>query len=360
MLKTFLPPAASLAAGLAAAVCVSFPAGSAFAQEYADPLPSWADGPVKTSIVSFVDAVTDDGGPDFVPPEKRIATFDDDGTLWVEKPLYTEFVFTADRLRTLAAEKPGLKDIPGVDAVLQNEMATLDIGSHRINEIIGLTHAGMTFDAFRVIVKDWITTAKHPRFRRLYTDLAYQPMIEVLWYLRDNGFKTFIVSGGGAEFMREWTEPTYGIPPHQVVGSTIGSEFEVLDGKPVLKRLPKPHQFDNGPGKPVGIGEYIGQQPIIAFGNSDGDFEMLQYTTQDAGKVRRLGLIVHHDDAVREYAYDRHSKVGRLDRALNAAPEMGWKLISMKNDWLTIFAWPESPREQAEPSTDLLRPPQKQ
>jgi hypothetical protein len=307
------------------------------AQGLDDPLSSWEDGAVKTAILDFVAAVTEEGGPDYVPPEQRIATFDDDGTLWVEQPIYAGMVFTADRLRAVVQQKPSLKTDPDVAAVTSNLMALLDLDSPGYTAITDLTDTGVTYTTFRDLVADWISTARHPRFDKLYTDLTYLPMIEVLQYLRAQGFTTFIVSGGNTEFMREWTWPTYGVPPYQVVGSSLGTQYKLIDNRPVLVSTASPSRLNYGPGKPIGIGIHIGQRPIIAFGNSDQDFEMLQYTTVSDG--RRLGLIVHHDDAVREYAYDVNSTVGHLDRALNAAPDMGWQVISMHYDWKKIFAW---------------------
>jgi phosphoglycolate phosphatase-like HAD superfamily hydrolase len=301
-----------------------------------DPLPSWNEGPAKQAIIDFVAKVTDEGGPDFVLPENRIATFDNDGTLWVEQPMYTQVVFAFDRIKAMAPDHPDWKTTQPYAAVLANDYKEV----FAQGEKAGLTllmegHAGMTPDAFEKIVVDWLATAKHPRFKQLYTDLYYQPMVEVLQYLRANGFKTFIVSGGGIDFMRPWTNRVYGIPPSQVVGSCIEVKFEEIDGKPTLMRLPKANFIDDKAGKPVGIQRFIGQRPILAFGNSDGDFEMLEWTTAGAGP--RLGLIVHHTDAVREYAYDRDSMVGQLVRGLDEAKQRGWILVSMKDDWKKIF-----------------------
>jgi hypothetical protein len=301
-----------------------------------DPLPSWNDGPTKQAILSFVEKVTTEGGPDFVRPALRISTFDNDGTLWVEKPMYTQVVFAVDRIKTLAPEHPEWKTEEPYKSILVGDMkAAFEGGEKAGMKIIMSSHANLTTDEFTKICSDWIRTAKHPRFNRLYTKLVYQPMLEVLAYLRKNGFKTFIVSGGGIDFMRPWTQRVYGIPPQQVVGSSIKVQYEMQDGKPVLYRMPDVDFIDDGPGKPAGIYRFIGRRPIIAFGNSDGDLQMLQWTTMEDGP--RLGLIVHHTDAVREYAYDRDSDVGRLDKALDQAPERGWILIDMKNDWRTIF-----------------------
>ena len=303
-----------------------------------DPLPSWNDGPHKQAIIDFVARVTDEGGPDFVLPEHRIATFDNDGTLWVEQPMYTQVVFAFDRIKAMAPEHPDWKTTEPFAAVLANDYkAVFAEGEKAGMKLMMLGHAGMTPEAFEKIVVDWLATAKHPRFQQLYTDLYYQPMVEVLQYLRANGFKTFIVSGGGIDFMRPWTNRVYGIPPSQVVGSCIEVKFEEIDGKPTLMRLPQANFVDDKAGKPVGIQRFIGQRPILAFGNSDGDFEMLEWTT--AGDGPRLGLIVHHTDAVREYAYDRDSMVGQLVRGLDEANERGWILVSMKDDWKKIFSF---------------------
>ncbi|MFO1049209.1 MAG: HAD family hydrolase [Geminicoccaceae bacterium] len=303
-------------------------------------LPSWNDGTAKTAIMNFVAAVTTEGGPDFVPAPERIATFDNDGTLWVEQPIYTQAAFAFDRLKALAPQHPEWQTEQPFKAALAGDMATLaDSGEKGLLALVMASHAGMTTDQFAADVTDWLATAQHPRFKRPYTRLVYQPMVELLEYLRANGFKTFIVSGGGVDFMRPWTESAYGIPPEQVVGSSIKAGFSLEDGKPVLKKLPELEFVDDGPGKPVGIHRFIGRRPIAAFGNSDGDLQMLQWTTM-AAPGRRFGLIVHHDDAEREYAYDRDSHVGRLDKALDAAPAAGWTVVSMKNDWLQVFPQP--------------------
>ncbi len=301
-----------------------------------DPLPSWNEGPAKQAILDFVAKVTDEGGPDFVLPEQRIATFDNDGTLWVEQPMYTQIVFAFDRVKAMAPAHPEWKTTEPFEAVLANDYkAVFAEGEKAGMKLMMLGHANMTPESFQQIVVDWLATAKHPRFQKLYTDLYYVPMVEVLQYLRANGFKTFIVSGGGIDFMRPWTDRVYGIPPEQVVGSAIEVKYEVIDGTPTLMRIPEANFVDDKAGKPVGIQRFIGQRPILAFGNSDGDFEMLQWTT--AGDGPRLGLIVHHTDAVREYAYDRDSMVGRLIRGLDEAHEQGWILVSMKDDWKKIF-----------------------
>ena len=322
-------------AGIAA---VLFATGGALAQT--DPLPSWNEGSAKAAIQEFVAAVTSQGGADFVPASERIATFDNDGTLWLEQPMYTQGVFAFDRLRALAPQHPEWRDQQPFKAALEGDQATLaDAGEQGLVALVMATHAGVTTDAFAAEVRDWLASAEHPRFKRPYLRLVYQPMVELLEYLRANGFKTFIVSGGGVDFMRPWAEGAYGIPPEQVVGSSIKAGFELRDGVPVLVKLPEIEFVDDGPGKPVGIHRFIGRRPIAAFGNSDGDLQMLQWTTLGA-PGRRFGLIVHHDDAEREYAYDRQSHVGRLDKALDAAPAAGWTVVSMQNDWREVFPPP--------------------
>jgi haloacid dehalogenase-like hydrolase len=301
-----------------------------------DPLPSWNDGPAKARIVAFVQAVTDSSGKDFVAPAERIATFDNDGTLWCEQPMYVQMAFLLDRVKELAPKHPDWKTQQPFKAALERDFKALAAqGEKGAMQLVAATHTGMSSEAFNRIASDWIATARHPRFKRPYTELVYQPMLEVLAYLRANGFKTFIVSGGGIDFMRSWTERVYGIPPEQVVGSTGKLKYELRDGKPTLMRLPGIDLIDDGPGKPVGIQTHIGRRPIAAFGNSDGDLQMLQYTA--AGGGPRLLLIVHHDDAEREYTYDRKSSIGRLDRALVEANAKGWTVASMKSDWKKIF-----------------------
>jgi len=301
-----------------------------------DPLPSWNDTSAKQAIVDFVDRVTKAGGPDFVAPAERIATFDNDGTLWVEQPMYVQMAFALDRVKALAPLHPEWKDTQPFKAVLEGDMKTLaESGERGLVEVIMITHAGMTTSEFAKIVTDWLATARDPRFKRPHTELVYQPMLEVLAYLRANGFKTFIVSGGGVEFMRPWAERVYGIPPEQVIGSSIKTKFQITDGSPALFRLPEVNFIDDKAGKPIGINEAIGRRPIAAFGNSDGDLEMLQWTTLSGGV--RLGVIVHHTDAEREYAYDRQSHFGHLDVALDAAAVNKWTVVDMKKDWKVIF-----------------------
>src|SRR5512144_1663548 len=302
-----------------------------------DPLPSWNDGAAKQTIVKFVTAVTRDGSPDFVPVPQRIATFDNDGTLWCEHPMYVQLAFALDRVKAMAPLHPEWKDKQPFKAVLEGNMKALaESGEHGLAELMMVTHAGMTNNEFEKIVTDWLATARHPRFNRLYAELVYQPMLELLAYLRANGFKTFIVSGGGVEFMRPWAEQVYGVPPEQVVGSSIKTRFEMRHGRPELFRLPEVNFVDDGPGKPVGINAHVGQRPIAAFGNSDGDLEMLQWATKGAS-TPCLALIVHHTDGEREYAYDRQTHFGKLDKALDAAKINNWTVASMKDDWARIF-----------------------
>jgi phosphoserine phosphatase len=302
----------------------------------ADPLPSWNDGNAKLSIIAFVAKVTKEGSPDYVPPAERIATFDNDGTLWAEQPMYFQLIFALDRVKALAPQHPEWKDNEPFASLLKGDVKTaLAGGEHSILEIVMATHAGMTTEEFDKDVKNWLATAKHPTTKRPYTEMVYQPMLEVLAYLRANGFKTFIVSGGGIEFMRPWTEKVYGIPPEQVVGSSIKTKFEMRDGKPVLVRFPEMNFLDDKGDKPVGIQQYIGRRPIAAFGNSDGDLQMLQWTT--AGQGPRFALYVHHTDAKREWAYDRESSIGRLDKGLDEAQAKGWTVVDMKQDWKVIY-----------------------
>jgi hypothetical protein len=302
----------------------------------ADPLPSWNEGLTKQAIIKFVQTVNDKSSPQYVPPEQRIATFDNDGTLWCEQPMYFQGFFAFDRVKALAPQHPEWKERQPFKAILENDMKALAAsGEKGVMEIAMTTHAGMTTGEFEKIVKDWLATARHPRFKRPFTDLVYQPMLELLGYLRKNGFKTYIVSGGGVEFMRPWTEKVYGIPPEQVVGSSVKLKFEMRDGKPVLMRLTEIDFIDDGPGKPVGIQKFIGRRPIAAFGNSDGDHQMLQWTAASEGL--RFMLLVHHTDAEREWAYDRQSPIGRLDKALDEAQRRGWTVVDMKKDWNRIF-----------------------
>ncbi|HSE04807.1 MAG TPA: HAD family hydrolase [Methylomirabilota bacterium] len=302
----------------------------------ADPLPSWNDSPTKKAVVAFVESVTRAGSPTFVPPPERIATFDNDGTLWAEQPMYFQLLFALDRVKALAPQRPEWKDKEPFASLLKGDVKNALAGGERaMLEIVMATHAGMTTDEFSSVVNSWIATAKHPKTGRRYTEMVYQPMLELLAYLRANGFKTFIVSGGGIEFMRPWVEQVYGIPPEQVVGSSIRTRLEPRDGKPVLLRLPEINFIDDKAEKPVGIHQHIGRRPIAAFGNSDGDLQMLQWAT--AGSGARFALIVHHTDAVREWAYDRTSPIGRLDKALDEARARGWTVVDMKRDWKLIY-----------------------
>lgn len=303
-----------------------------------DPLPSWNDTTPKKVIITFVERVMKEDSPDFVPIPERIAVFDNDGTLWSEQPLYFQLFFVIDRIKAIAPQHPEWMNKEPFKSLLAGDLkGVLAGGEPAIFELVMASHAGMTTEEFEQIVKDWIATAKHPRFNRPYTDLVYQPMLEVLAHLRANGFKTFIVSGGGIEFMRPWTEQVYGIPPEQVVGSTIKVQYEMRGDKPVLIRLPLIDFIDDKAGKPVGIHKFIGRRPLMAFGNSDGDLQMLQWTT--VGNIAHFGLIVHHTDAEREWAYDRESHIGRLNDALDEAPNRGWIVVDMKKDWKRVFAF---------------------
>lgn len=319
---------------LAAAFFLLTVASPSFAQ--IDPLPSWNAGPAKTALIDFVAKVTTPGA-DFVPPAERIATFDNDGTLWTEKPVYFQVAFAMDRVKALAPLHPEWKTQEPFKSVLADDNAALAaLGEKGLLQIIEATHSGMTTAEFTQAVTEWIATARHPRFHRLYTDLVFQPMLELMAHLRANGFKTFIVSGGGIEFMRPWTERVYGIPPEQVVGSSGVTKYEIHpDGTAVLIKEPKVEFVDDGPGKPEGINRFIGRRPILAFGNSDGDQQMLEWTA--AGTGARFMGIVHHTDAVREYAYDRQSNVGKLDKAWDEAVRRKWIVVDMKNDWNAIF-----------------------
>ena len=317
------------------------------AAQAADPLPSWNDGAAKQSIIKFVAKVTNDSSPDFIPPAERIATFDNDGTLWCEQPVPVQLYFALDRVKALAPQHPEWKEKEPFASLLRGDLnAALAGGDHALLELVMATHTGMTTGQFEQIVKDWIATAKHPKTGRPFTEMVYQPMLELLAYLRANSFKNFIVSGGGIEFMRPWTEQVYGIPPEQVIGSSIKTKFEMRDGKPVLVRLPELNFIDDKADKPVGINQHIGRRPIMAFGNSDGDKEMLEYT--QGGSGARFELLVLHDDAEREYAYGpalglREVKLGAFTPALyEQAKKDGWTVVSMKNDWKTVFPFEQN------------------
>jgi len=314
------------------------PKANGEAEAFVDPLPSWNDRATKARILDFVRAVSDPDDPGFVEPAKRVATFDNDGTLWVEQPVYAEMAFALHRVKDLANVHPEWKTQEPFRAVIEGDReALIAAGTRGLVEIVLASHTGMSATLFDTIVTEWVRDARHPKFDKPYTELAYQPQLELLQYLDANGFKTFIVSGGSVEFMRTYTEQVYGIPPERVVGSSIETRYEVQGGKPSLLRLPEISFIDDKGGKPVGIHKHIGHRPILAFGNSDGDLEMLQWTTVGSGGAR-LGLVLHHDDAEREYAYDRESKVGTLDKALDVAGQSGWVVVSMKNDWKTVFA----------------------
>ena len=302
-----------------------------------NPLPSWRDGKARQSILDFVASVTREGSPGFVPVPQRVATFDNDGTLWCEHPMYVQLAFALDQVKAMAPEHPEWKKKQPFKAVLDNDMRALAAAGERgLVELIMATHADMSTADFERVVTDWLSKARHPRFKRPYTECVYQPMLELMAYLRAIGFRTYIVSGGGIEFMRPWTERVYGIPPAQVVGSSIKTKFMLRRDIPILLRLPQINFVDDGPGKPVGINAHIGQRPIAAFGNSDGDLEMLQWATKGAS-TPCLALIVHHTDGEREYAYDRQTHFGKLDKALDAAKINNWTVASMKDDWTRIF-----------------------
>ena len=314
---------AFLAALLAAAACA------------ADPLPSWNDTGPKRAIIAFVDNVTTPGSPGYVPPAERIATFDNDGTLWAEQPVYFQFLYIADRVKALAPQHAEWQTEEPFASLLKGDFQrALAGGESAVVKLLAATHAGMTTDEFAATVSDWITTANHPGTGRLLTDMVYQPMLELLAYLRANDFKTYIVSGGGIEFMRPWAERVYGIPPEQVIGSSGGLAYEIREGKPVIVKTPEIVLIDDKAGKPVGIQRHIGRRPIAAFGNSDGDLQMLQWTM--AGSGSRFALYVHHTDAEREWAYDRKSHIGKLDLGLDEARAKGWTVVDMKRDWSRI------------------------
>jgi len=309
---------------------------SGVAAAQTDPLPSWKDGVVKARILAFVQAVTQPGGKHYVAPADRIAVFDNDGTLWSEQPMYFQLAFAIDRSKAMVTENPELAGNSVLKAAATNDMKALAAsGEKGLLELVALTHAGNTTEEFAAIVRDWLATARHPKSGRPYTELVFQPMLELLAYLRANGFQTWIVSGGGVEFLRVFAEEVYGVPSQQVIGSSVKTKYELRNGKPVIVRLREIDFIDDKAGKPVGINKFMGKRPIAAFGNSDGDFQMLEWTT--AGPGARLGVIVHHDDADREYAYDRASHFGRLDRGLGEAGERNWMVVSMRNDWRRVY-----------------------
>jgi len=334
-LPALTPGTILMRATVASLLCVLL-LGSHSSAQQKDPLPSWNEGKTKRSILEFVEQATTPGSPSFVPPAERVSVFDNDGTLWAEQPLYFQVFFMIDRVKALAPKHPEWKTQEPFASVLKGDLKTAFAGGKRsILEIAMATHAGMTTEEFSEIVKQWIDTARHPKTGRPFTKMVYQPMLELLTHLRNNGFKTFIVSGGGIEFMRPWAEQVYGIPPEQVVGSSIKTEFQIRDGKPVLVRLAELDFIDDKEGKPVAINSHIGRRPIAAFGNSDGDLQMLQWTA--AGSRPSLCVYVHHTDAQREWAYDRDSKIGKLDKGFQAAADGGWTILDMKNDWKVIF-----------------------
>ena len=309
----------------------------------ADPLPSWNEGAAKKSIVAFVEKVTKEG-PDFVPAAERIVTSDNDGTLWAEQPMYFQAFFVFDRIRTLAPQHPEWREKEPFASVLKGDAkAALAGGEHALLEMVMATHAGLTTEEFDQIVTEWIATAKHPKTGRLFTEMVYQPMLELMDYLRANGFKTYIVSGGGIEFIRPWAERVYGIPPEQVIGSSGKTKFEMRDGKPVIVKLPELNFIDDKAGKPAAIQHHIGRRPVMAFGNSDGDLQMLQWTA--AGKGPRFCLYVHHTDADREWAYDRASHIGKLDEGLDEAAAKNWSVVNMKDDWAIIYPTAPAPSQ---------------
>jgi hypothetical protein len=301
-----------------------------------DPLPSWNEGATKQAILDYVTSVTTEGSANFIPVSERIATFDNDGNLWSEQPAYFQLFFAIDRIKALAPEHPEWKTTQPYQSVLENDMKTLmSFGEHGLIQIVMATHAGNTVGEFEQIVKDWLATAKHPRFDRSYTDLVFQPMLELINYMKANDFKTFIVSGGGIEFMRPWTESVYGIPKDQVIGSSIKTKYDYNDGNPVIRRLPELNFIDDKEGKPEGINQYIGKKPVFTSGNSDGDLQMLRWG--DSNTYSSFQLYVHHTDSIREWAYDRESSIGRLDKGLDEANEKGWTVIDMKNDWKVVY-----------------------
>lgn len=305
----------------------------------ADPLPSWNDGPVKKSIMEFVERVTRRDSPEYLEPSRRIAVFDNDGTLWSEQPAYFQAMFVFDRIRQLAPDHPEWKDQLPYSAVLKGDMKTaLEGGESALFKMVMATHSGMTTEEFETIVRQWIETARHPKTGKLYTEMVFQPMLELLTLLKANDFRVYIVSGGGVDFMRVFSERVYGIPPEQVIGSRVRTSYEIRNGQPVIMRLPEMAFIDDKVGKPLGIHEHIGRRPIFAAGNSDGDFQMLEWTTSADGP--RFGLIIHHTDAEREFAYDRQSHIGQLNKALDEAPQRKWRLVDMKNDWKVIYPAP--------------------
>ena len=319
-----------------ATVCLWFALLGMCSAVLANPLPSWSDGATKQAIVAFVEKVTKQGSPEFVPENQRIATFDNDGTLWAEQPVYFQLFYAIDQVKKMAPQHPGWKTEEPFASVLNGDMKkVVASGKPGLMKIIAATHANMTAEEFQSNVGAWLETARHPKTDRPFNKMVYQPMLELLDYLRANGFKTFIVSGGGVDFMRVFAEKTYGIPPNQVIGSSLKAKYSENNGKPAIIKLPEINLVDDKEGKPVGIHQYIGQRPIFAAGNSDGDYQMLEWTT--AGKGPHFGIILHHTDAKREWAYDRDSHVGRLNKALDDAGKKGWIVIDMQKDWKVVF-----------------------
>lgn len=324
---------AMVATALLMAACAGPQADSRRAE-----LPSWNDGPARQAIVEFVRAVTDRDSPDFVPPQERIAVFDNDGTLWSEQPMYFQALFALDRIKAMAPSHPEWARRQPFKAAIEGDQAALaKAGDAGLLKIVGVTHTGMSADEFTRSVTEWAATARHPRFNQPYTSMTYAPMRELLDYLRARDFKVYIVSGGGVEFMRAWAPQAYDIPPERIIGSSFQTTFETRGGQPQLVSKPKLEFLDDGPGKPVAINRYIGRRPILAFGNSDGDLQMLQWTT--AGDGRRFAGLVHHTDAQREWAYDRESKVGRLDKALDEARRRGWTVVDMRTEWNRVYSF---------------------
>ncbi len=301
-----------------------------------DPLPSWNEGKVKTSIINFVEAAIDESSPDYITVKDRIATFDNDGNLWSEQPYYFQLKFAIDRVKALAGEHPEWKDTYPFKAVLEDDMDKLiSFGEHGLLELVMATHAGMSTQEFNQSVQGWLANNTHPRFNKKYNELVYQPMLELLAYLQNNQFKTFIVSGGGIDFMRVWTEEAYNIPPDQTIGSSLKAEFVIENNEVIIRKLPAINFIDDKAGKPVGIHQYIGKKPVFASGNSDGDLQMLQYTA--SGEGPSFMLYLHHTDSIREWAYDRNSNIGRLDKGLDIAADEGWAVIDMEKDWKVIY-----------------------
>jgi hypothetical protein len=304
--------------------------------EIIDPLPSWNEGAAKEAILKYVSDATKEGSANFIPVSERIATFDNDGNLWSEQPAYFQLFFAMDRIKALAPENPEWKTTQPYQSVLENDMVKLmSYGEHGLIQIVMATHGGNTVKEFEQIVKDWLATAKHPRFDRPYTDLVYQPMLELINYMKANNFKAFIVSGGGIEFMRPWVEGVYGIPKDQVIGSSIKTKYDYNDGNPVIRRLPELNFIDDKEGKPEGINQFIGRKPVFASGNSDGDLQMMRWA--DSNTYPSFQLYLHHTDSIREWAYDRDSHIGKLDKGLDEANEKGWTVIDMKKDWKVVY-----------------------